>query len=258
MTDNQSLTAAAQQHPLRGRAKDTERARARELRAGGATYSEIAAELGVSKGSISLWVREIPRAGRISTAETARRQAEQLSRNRDVLRRRRESRWQAIRRQSQAEIGDLSDREVLIAGAIAYWCEGSKSKPHRRSEQLAFVNSDPDLIRFFLRFMAVAGVARERLYCRLLIHESADIAGALAFWQDVTGLPADQFRPPTLKRHNPSTVRKNVGETYRGCLVVRVIRSSELYRQTEAWAQAIMRSEFEGAQLSVPFRSRII
>jgi len=32
-----------------------------------------------------------------------------------------------------AEIGELTDREVMIAGAIAYWCEGGKSKPHRRS-----------------------------------------------------------------------------------------------------------------------------
>ncbi|HTZ94414.1 MAG TPA: hypothetical protein VMB74_18640 [Streptosporangiaceae bacterium] len=40
---------------LRARAKDDQRAKARELRASGCTYDEIAAELGVSKGSVSLW-----------------------------------------------------------------------------------------------------------------------------------------------------------------------------------------------------------
>ena len=29
------------------------------------------------------------------------------------------------------DIGDLSDRELLIAGAIAYWCEGAKGRPRR-------------------------------------------------------------------------------------------------------------------------------
>ena len=28
----------------------------------------------------------------------------------------------------------LTEREIIIAGAIAYWCEGAKNKPHRRSE----------------------------------------------------------------------------------------------------------------------------
>lgn len=236
---------AARLHPLRRRAKDAERVCAREMRARGATYSEITAALGVSKASVSLWVRDMPRTGRIGSTEIAQRKAEQLSRNRDALQRRRESRWQAIRQEARVQIGELSDREVLIAGAIAYWCEGSKSKPHRRSEQISFVNSDPALIRFFLRFTALAGVSEDRLSCRLLIHESADVAGALDFWRGVTGLPAEQFNRPTLKRHNPSTVRKNVGETYHGCLVVRVRRSSELYRQTEAWARAVMQGEYQ-------------
>ena len=49
-----------------------------------------------------------------------------------------------------AEIGDMTDREILIAGAIAYWCEGTKNKPHRRADRVVFINSDPALIGFFL------------------------------------------------------------------------------------------------------------
>jgi len=46
--------------------------------------------------------------------------------------------------------------------------------------------------------------------------------------------------PPTLKRHNPKTVRKNVGDSYRGCLRINVRRSSGLYRRIEGWARAAM------------------
>jgi hypothetical protein len=92
---------------------------------------------------------------------------------------------------------------------------------------------------FFLRFLAVAGIERDRIYCRLSIHESADVAGADRFWRQVTGLPDAQFRRPTLKRHNPTTVRKNTGDDYHGCLIVRVRSATELYRQIEGWASAV-------------------
>lgn len=42
-------------------AKTELKARARELRRAGRTYDEIVAELGVSKSSVSLWVRDPPR-----------------------------------------------------------------------------------------------------------------------------------------------------------------------------------------------------
>src|SRR5215469_2751514 len=44
----------------RPRAKDPVRARARELRGKGLDYEEIADALKVSKGSVSLWVRDMP------------------------------------------------------------------------------------------------------------------------------------------------------------------------------------------------------
>jgi hypothetical protein len=51
---------------------------------------------------------------------------------------------------------------------------------------------------------------------------------------------ASQFFTPALKRHNPVTVRKNVGETYHGCLRIDVKRSADLYRRIEGWASASM------------------
>lgn len=138
------------------------------------------------------------------------------------------------------EIGELSDREILIAGAMAYWCEGTKSKPQRRVERVVFINSDPALIGFFLRFLDTADIPRDDLVFRVYIHESADVEAAHRFWLDLTGAQASQFRRPVLKRHNPKTVRKNVGEGYRGCLRIDVRRSRDLYRRIEGWAAAAM------------------
>ena len=54
----------------RPNAKDEVRSRARELRAQGLDYEEIAAALGVAKSSVSLWVRDLARPARLSYAST--------------------------------------------------------------------------------------------------------------------------------------------------------------------------------------------
>jgi hypothetical protein len=73
------------------------------------------------------------------------------------------------------------------------------------------------------------------------------VESAQRFWLEVTGAAADQFRTPTLKRHNPKTVRKNTGDEYHGCLRIDVRRSSGLYRKIEGWSTAIV-----GGQLTLP------
>lgn len=224
----------------RPNAKDERRAEARQLRADGLSYNQIAAKLSVSKSSVSLWVRDMPRTGRLTYDEWRQRNA--AARRADgVLRRQvNEIQREATRAAAAAEIGSLTDRELIIAGAIAYWCEGAKNKPYRRNDHVTFLNSDPGLIAFFLHFLSAAGVAREDLIFRVLIHENADIAAAQRFWLSITGAQEEQFRRPTLKRHNPKTVRLNVGDDYHGCLRVDVRRCSVLYRQIEGWARAAM------------------
>jgi hypothetical protein len=245
ITSNDTLNEVLKGEPplpqnVRPNAKDAERAKARELREQGLNYKQIAAELGVSKSSVSLWVRDLPRPEHLSYEECRKRSADGVRRYWAAERPIREAGREAARAAAAAGIGQLNEREVLIAGAIAYWCEGSKNKPYRRDDRVAFMNSDPALVRFFLRFLEAAGVSRDQLIFRVYIHEDADADVAQRHWLDVTEAQAAQFRCPALKRHNPRTVRKNTGDDYHGCLRVEVRRSSGLYRQIEGWAAAAM------------------
>ena len=239
----------------RPRAKDDLHARARELREQGLDYDDIAAALGVSKSSVSLWVRDMPRPERLSYEECRKRSAEGSRLYWETERPAREAQREEVRAAAAGQIGVLSKREILIAGAIAYWCEGAKSKPYRRQERVVFINSDPGLIKFFLHFLDEAGVASAQLRFRVNIHETADVAGAEWFWREVTGAEPAQFRRTTLKRHNPRTVRKNVGADYHGCLVVGVRQSADLYRRIEGWAGAIM-ADAQGAEQPDSIRAR--
>jgi transposase len=116
----------------RPNAKDDLHAKARLLRERGYDYNRIAAELGVSKGTVSAWVHDMPWPERLSYEECRKRAAEGARRYWEAERRVREAQREATRAAAAAEIGTLTQRELLIAGAIAYWCEGAKNKPYLR------------------------------------------------------------------------------------------------------------------------------
>lgn len=220
------------------RAKHHEQSEARRLRAEGLSLKEIAEQLGVAKSSVSLWVRDLPR---IALPRIRSEQTRLASEARwEPVRRAHEERREVARARARAEVGRLSPRELLLVGAALYWAEGSKSKPCRRSQRVVFVNSDPNVIAVFLGWLHLVGVERERIGLRVSIHESADVQAAQEFWADVAGVAPGGLRPPSLKRHNPRTVRRNVGEGYRGCLVVDVRRGAELYRRIEGWWYGIV------------------
>ncbi|RPE43282.1 Homeodomain-like domain-containing protein [Streptomyces sp. Ag109_O5-1] len=217
----------------RPNAKDDLRARARELRLQGWTYNQIQAELGCSKSSVSLWVRDLPHPEPTCTPEEQRARMNaglaRLHASRDLER-------AATKREAAASIGELSDRELFVAGVTLYWAEGSKDKPYRRTEVLQFINSDPNVIKLFLRWLDLLEVTRDRLTLRVSIHETADVRAAEEFWADVADVEVSAFSKATLKKHNPRTVRKNTGDSYHGCLVIYVRQSADLYRRMEgAW-----------------------
>ncbi|MFH9755066.1 hypothetical protein [Streptomyces griseus] len=214
----------------RPNAKDDGREKARELRLRGMTYDQIQVELGCSKSSISLWVRDLPKPERTRTREQSsaigRRGWEATLQRRDTER-------QAQKQKASDEVGAMSDRELFLLGVGLYWAEGSKSKPYRTQERVTFVNSDPGMIKVFLAWLRLVGVDDEHLRFHVLIHETADVAGAERFWAELTGAESAAFGKTSLKKHSPKTNRKNVGDNYRGCLAVRVLKGAELYRRIE-------------------------
>ncbi|MFI1657785.1 hypothetical protein ACH4ZU_23120 [Streptomyces sp. NPDC020472] len=214
----------------RPNAKDDLRARARELRLQEMTYDQIQVELGCSKSSISLWVRDLPKPERKRTREEA---SEIARRGWEPIMRRREEERQAVKRAATEEIGAMSKRELFLLGVGLYWAEGTKDKPHARRERVTFVNSDPGMIRVFTAWLDLLGIEPERRRYYVMIHETADAGSAEQFWADLVGVVPSEFGKTTVKRHNPRTNRKNVNAGYRGCLVIRILGSADLYRRIE-------------------------
>jgi len=167
------------------RGKLAERQQARLLRRTGLPLAEIALRVGVSKGSVSPWVRDVefepvPRPPR------GRRRAP------NALQRRRQAEIDRMVEEGRARIGRLSEREFLVAGVALYAGEGSK-----RDGEVRFANTDPRMVAFFCTwFRRFFAVDETRLRVRLYLHEGLDLAASVAFWSRMTGIPPGQFGKP--------------------------------------------------------------
>jgi hypothetical protein len=142
---------------------------------------------------VSLWVRDVE-------FEEATRAARAGANRRRGARRRRPSSLQ-VRKGAEIErlladgidrIGDLSDRDLLIAGTALYAGEGAKT-----DGAVMFANSDARMVALFLRFLRrFFDIDESRLRVRLYLHESLDIDKATQFWASVTGIPPGKFMKP--------------------------------------------------------------
>jgi transposase len=221
----------------RPRAKDDLREKARQLREAGWTYPQIAKELGVSKSSCSLWLRDMVHPlpgleGQARRTAAIRASAAKIQELREADRR-------AFKEEVAEALGSVSDRDILVALAVSYWCEGGKTKPWARRELVQWMNSDLMLVRLFLEGLRTLGVSNDRIRLRLSIHETADEVAARAWWADQLGWSVDDFMRSTIKRHNPKTVRKNVADNYHGCLTVTVLQSRLLYQLLDGLVHGI-------------------
>ena len=178
-----------------------EQERARELRAEAWTLDEIAAELGVSKSSVSLWVRDVefdPRPRR-----AARR------RGPNALQRAKAEEIERLLAEGRERIGRLSERDLLIAGTALYAGEGFKTR------QVGMANTNPAVLLLFVTWLRRCFTIDEsRLKVALYLHEGLDLDAATVFWSSLLDIPEDRFLKPYRARAD-ATIRRSKHEM--GC-----------------------------------------
>ena len=163
--------------------KVAEQERARELRARSWTLAEIAAELGVAKSSVSLWVREVEFVPRARRMGPRRPSSLTVAKEREI---------EELRVAALETLGHLSEREFLVAGTALYAGEGAKT-----DGGVKFANTDPRMILFFVTWLRTFfPVDESRLRMALYLHQGLDLDGAHAFWSALTRIPVHQFRKP--------------------------------------------------------------
>lgn len=135
----------------RGRARprvtDEVKDRARSLRRAGRSVPEIAGELALAKSTVWLITKDMAWS---PGPEGANRRVAAARAYWREERAKRAAERERMTASAAARVGAISDRELLLVGAVAYWAEGTKSKPWNPEERLTFTNSDPDMFILYV------------------------------------------------------------------------------------------------------------
>jgi hypothetical protein len=209
----------------RGKVKEQERARA--LRALNRTIADIAKTLGVSKSSVSLWVRDVPFTPSLHRHRPDRRpHPAHEAKLRQI---------EELDRQGSFRIGKLRDDAFFVAGVALYAGEGSKT-----DGEVRFSNSDPTMVRLFCAwFRRFFDVDESRLRGRLYLHEGLDLDASKAFWSNLSGIPRNQFHKAYRAIPDPS-IRRNKHK--HGCFSVGY-GCARTHREVMGLVRALLSSE---------------
>lgn len=211
-----------------------------ELRRSGHSYSEILREVSVAKSTLSLWLKSVGLSKEQHQRLTEKKRESALK----GAQKRREIRLEStkkIKTKSIAEVGSLTDREFWLIGTALYWAEGSKGKSYRPSESVIFSNSDPKMIRLFIKWLKRIGISRKKIVPEIYIHETHKnkLSKVVRFWAGITDFNETSFKRIYFKKANQKSLRKNTGESYNGLLRLRVLKSVSLNREIAGWVDGI-------------------
>ena len=204
--------------------KYEEQQRARELRAEAWTLNEIAQELGVSKASVSVWVRDVQFVPRP-------RNRGHPAGPRHPMRVKKEAEIARLRQQAEQWLSTLSDRDLTMYCLGLYQGEGAKTPG-----ALSMANTNPMILLMLVTWLRrTFEIDETRLRVRLYLHEGLDIDAATTHWSDVLEIPQDQFHKPYRPAADPS--RRSAKHLY-GCATL-VYSCATTHRTVLAMIEAV-------------------
>jgi hypothetical protein len=209
------------------RGKTEEREKARQMRAESRTIKDIAETLGVSKSSVSIWVRDVPfTPSKRRHGPHRRPHPQHLAKVHQI---------ESLDAEGLSRIGTLSEDAFFAAGIALYAGEGAKTDGNVR-----FANTDPTMVRFYMAWLRRFFAPDEsRLRVCVYLHEGLDIDAAEAFWSEVTEVPRAQFGKPYRAKADPS-IRRNKHE--HGCVYVN-LACATTHRTVMGLVRALLSSE---------------
>lgn len=167
-----------------------------QLRMKGLSLGQIYKETSVPKTTIRSWIKDIKLSERqLNKLKSRTQKALQEGRIRKqeqdkILRLNNEK---ELLHKAITRVGNLSGRDLFMAGIALYWGEGFKNKHEHR---LGFCNSDPEMIKFYIKWLEKSfRVKKDSIIARLTLNESyKGKTGELEnYWLKITGIPKSQF-----------------------------------------------------------------
>jgi|SRR3989344_126779 len=195
-------------------AKTKEKEEAIKLRLQGLSYSDIKSKLRLSKSTLSVWLRDYPLSEK-QLEKLKDKVPQQVERCRNTKEKKYKARLDDVYNKISKDISKLSNREILIAGLFLYWGEGSKSERYT----CGFSNTDPSMVRFFLKWLRLFNIENEKLHITLQLYSDMDVNKEIKFWSHELDLPTSCFRRPYIKKSTLSGLIYKRGFGHGTCFI---------------------------------------
>jgi predicted DNA-binding transcriptional regulator len=220
-------------------AKYRERTKARELRRKGLSIGDIAKDLNVSRGSVSVWVRDVILSEKQKAFLKKKLiQSGQIGRVRgaEMNKKKKADNIEKLYKEAKIELNKLDKRDLLILAVSLFWAEGSKT-----GGRFIFVNSDPTMIKtvlIFLKNVLKVSIKDVRLGIQINEVHKPRQKEVLKFWSKYLDLPQEDFDKVYYIKVRPKKVYDN-HDSYYGIARLRVLKGSLLQYKFLGYIRAL-------------------
>lgn len=222
--------------------KISQKQSARELRARGMSYSEIQKVLPIPRSTLSMWLRKIE----FSELHKFRLKKKRLQAGLAAIEKRKKERRQEIfeiRRSAAQDITQITKHELWLSGLLLYWSCSPMRNINEYRKGVRFSNSNPDLVKFFLKWLIEVGnIERDDIMFDLFVSEVDKHRESfiISHWVRITGFPL-KFFSHIYYLKNKTRSKRSSRFFGLGLLQIRVKRSSLLQRQIDGWINGIIK-----------------
>jgi len=164
------------------------------------SYGAIKDKLGVPKSTLSYWLKDYPLSKR--EIETLRRRGwskGEVSREkyRETMRMKKRVLEQEVYKEEKKEMKEISQESLYIAGLMLYLGEGAK----HRDSSLVLANSDPRLIKFFMKWLTTfLNISVSDMRIQLHLYENMNIEEEKRFWSKYLEMPQKNFYKVSVRK----------------------------------------------------------
>lgn len=182
------------------------------------SYKQIKEILGVSKSTLSYWLRNYPLSEkRIKELrkEGARNSEQAIEKYRATMRLKKEKRHRDTYEAQKREILPLSKRELYLAGLMLYWGEGTKCHMYA----LEISNTDPAVVTFFIYWLTkILKAPRDRIRVQIQLYKDMNVKKELQYWSETLNIPINQFVKPQIKKNSSKRINHKGSFGHGTCL----------------------------------------
>ncbi len=183
-----------------------------ELRIKGYSYSQIKSELGLSKSTLSGWLKDFSLTP--ERIKELRFSEKKIEKYRETCRKRKDKILKEVYENEKKIIFPLTKRDLFIAGLFLYWGEGGKTM----ESQLTLSNTNPAAIKFFIHWLGKAlNVKKEKVKIKLHLYKDMNIEEEIKFWMKKLNVKRWQFVKPYIKNSTKKSLTYKNGFGHGTC-----------------------------------------